>query len=119
MARKELIATQNKKSAKNPAIPVTKEESIIKNRMEKILPTIMPLRANSLGGIKGSSIGVIKAPDTMPETRASMETIPLCNICEKEKIPGPIPAMSKRTRAVIKAGLRVICNSRGVRINLS
>ena len=72
-----------------------------------MLPTIIPFRANSLDGIKGSSTGVRKAPDKIPETSASIDIITLSHMCEKEKIPGPMPAMIKSTNAVIKAGFRM------------
>ena len=73
-----------------------------------MLPTIIPLRANSLDGIKGSSTGVIKAPDKIPETRASMDIIPRSHMLAKEKIPGPMPAMINRTSVVIKAGFIMV-----------
>jgi len=108
MARKELVDTLNKKSARNPAIPLIADAIISKMSIAKTVPVMIPFKANSLDGIKGSRTGVMKAPESIPAARAKIETMPLSRALEKEKIPGPKPEMMNRTSAVISAGFSTI-----------
>ena len=98
----------NKNSAINPETPVMEDEISAKKSMDKMLPAIIPLRANCLDGIKGSSNGVTNAPEMIPETSATKQVMPLSQAPVKEKIPGPNPERMKRMSAVISAGFITI-----------
>jgi len=100
--------TLNKKSARNPAIPGISEEIRAKRSIANTLPAMIPLKANCLDGIKGSSTGVTNAPEIIPETSAKKQGIPLSQAPGKEKIPGPNPERMKSISAVISAGFITI-----------
>jgi len=100
-------------------IPLITGDIKINRMTDDKLPIMIPLRANSLTGTKGSRTGVKTAPDKIPVTSAMIDKAPLCQAPEKEKTPGPKPEMTNKTRAVISAVFSTIWISTGVRMKRS
>ena len=68
----------NKNSDRYPDIPLTACAANRIGNREKMLPVIIPLRANFLDGMKGRSTGVTNAPAKIPAARARMDAPPRC-----------------------------------------
>ena len=92
----------NKNSDRYPAIPLTADAANRIGSRATMLPAMIPLRANFLDGIKGSSTGVTNAPAKIPAARARMDAPPRCRAPVREKMPGPIPDSRNMTKVVIR-----------------